>query len=910
MRVSQRLATVEEGAALARDGTLSETVRMRAMAQPVDGGAPILVTLKAVDDAWPLVGRFALAPHARTTRPHGLQAAIAPALADRMGLHVGDALRIGAARLAIIGIVANEPDKLGEGFSLGPLVLVDRTGLDATGLVQPGSLYESRYRLRLLPGADAQAIGDAFVRRFPDSGWTVHTPAGAAGNLRQAIAQLGQFLLLVGLAALAIAGVGVGSGVSAYLAGKTRIIATLKVLGARSGTIAAMFLIELCLVAGGGIVAGLALGAAVPAIIAAVAGDVLPVPPRLGLYPAPLLVATGLGLLVALLFALPALARARSVPAATLLRDAVARASRPSLGVVLGMALLLAVLVALAVLTASDRAIALGFVGATSVLILLLWLVGLMLRFTLARLPKPRRPLLRLALANLHRPGAPTDRLGGGTGSGLLAVRRAGDHRHKSRRGDAGRCARQGTAFLRDRPPAGRRHDIPRRGHRRRARRADRGRAVAARRDHRVEGPPRRRHEDAPRWRLDPEGRPHDHLVRDAAAAQQHHRRTLVARRLSRPPAHLARGQGRRDARPAYRRHDHRLGARRRRCRRGSRPCARSTGAGSGSISRWSSRPAISRRPRTGCSPSVYAPAGRDGAISRAVADTLPSVSMIRTGDLIGTISDLLGHIAVAIRAAAAVTVAAGIVVLIGTVTASAQARRYDIAVLKLLGARRRQLLLGQTIEYALLATLLALVALGVGSGGGWYVVTQLFGLPWAPDWTVVAATLAASIVATLGIGLAASLSTLSARPSATLRSGLALLRPPFVAVTTLAPDVIARLLAIVGGSDRRRDGAAAAILSIVLRFAHDDVALQPILVPVRRLAAIEGRDRRPPDRSADLCLRLRFCVLVAVIRSIAVVALRVGIVRGRGGSRRYRRWCRGIVGQWREGLCIDRRLG
>jgi len=146
-------------------------------------------------------------------------------------------------------------------------------------------------------------------------------------------------------------------------------------------------------------------------------------------------------------------------------------------------------------------------------------------------------------------------------------------------------------------------------------------------------------------------------------------------------------------------------------------------------------------------------------------------VSMIRTGDLIGTVSDLLGHIAVAIRAAAAVTVAAGIAVLIGTVTASAQARRTDIAILKLLGARRRQVLLGQAIEYALLAMLLAIVAIAVGGAGGWYVVTQVFALAWAPDWLTVAATLALSIAGTLGIGLAASLSTLSTRPSETLRS-------------------------------------------------------------------------------------------------------------------------------------------
>jgi putative ABC transport system permease protein len=167
---------------------------------------------------------------------------------------------------------------------------------------------------------------------------------------------------------------------------------------------------------------------------------------------------------------------------------------------------------------------------------------------------------------------------------------------------------------------------------------------------------------------------------------------------------------------------------------------------------------------------SVYAPPDRDGAIARAVADALPSVSMIRTGDIIGQIGDLLGRITLAIRAAAAVTVIAGVVVLVGAVTASGQARRYDIAVLKLLGASRRQVLAGQMIEYALLSTLLAAIALLIGGAGGAYVVTQLFGIAWAPDPAVIAGTLAASILVTLGTGLLGSLRLLAARPAAMLR--------------------------------------------------------------------------------------------------------------------------------------------
>jgi putative ABC transport system permease protein len=168
---------------------------------------------------------------------------------------------------------------------------------------------------------------------------------------------------------------------------------------------------------------------------------------------------------------------------------------------------------------------------------------------------------------------------------------------------------------------------------------------------------------------------------------------------------------------------------------------------------------------------TIYAPANRDGAISGAVATALPSVTLVRTGDMIGQVSDLLGKVALAIRLAAAVTVAAGIVVLVGAVTASGRRRRYDNVILKLVGARRRQLLSGQAIEFLLLSALLIGVAILVGGTGGWYVVTRVFALPFAPDGGVIALTLAAATSVTLTIGLLGSLPALAARPAESLRS-------------------------------------------------------------------------------------------------------------------------------------------
>jgi putative ABC transport system permease protein len=767
MRVSQRRATVEEGAAFAEAGIVSETIRTRAMAERTDGRGTTLIALKAVDGRWPLVGRFTARPG---QRPHGLQAAIAPALAERLDVRVGDSIRIGTARMRIVGLIADEPDALGDGFNLGPTALVDMAGLDATGVIQPGSLYESRYRLLLnIPRADPAFLGDRFVHRFPSAGWTARTPDQAAGTLRRGIGQLGQFLLLVGLAALAIAGIGVGSGVSAYLGGKSQAIATLKVLGARSDTIAAMFLIQLGLLAGGGMLAGLLLGAAVPWIIALVAGSALPVPLQLGVYPMPLAVAAALGVLVALLFALPALARARSVPAATLLRDTVTPSRRPGLLVVAAMALLLAALVALAVLTASDRVIAGGFVGATIALVTGLWLLGAALRFGIARLPRPRRPMLRLAMANLHRPGAQTDRLVVALGLGFslfvaLAVidTSLGSELRASapakaprffaidiQPGDEGRF----RAAIGKVAPAATIEAVPSlRG----AIVALNGRRVADMRnlpesawilrgDRTITWsatlPPRNRVTAGQWWPADYRGPPLV-SIEDRAAATLGLRvgDTITVAVLGvEIPARIA----------ALRTVDW-------------------NGLGLNFALIFS--PGYIEEAPHGLLASVYTPPATDGAVARAVAQALPSVTMLRTGDVIGRVGDLMGQIALAIRAAAAVTIAAGIVVLIGAIAASGQARRYDVMILKLLGASRRQVLTGQAIEHLLLSVLLAAIALAVGGGAGWYVVTRVFTLEWAPDAMTVAATLAAAIALTLGVGVIGSLPALRAKPAQGLR--------------------------------------------------------------------------------------------------------------------------------------------
>ena len=766
--VSQRRATVEELAVFGQAGRVAETVSLRAM---VDAGGPaMLVDLRGTDAAWPLVGRFRLTAGALAARPQGREIAIAPVLAERLGVKPGDTVRLGSARLRVVGTIAAEPDRIGAGFALGPPALVDLAGLDATALLQPGSLYESHYRIALAQPATAKTVQDRLLARLEGAGWTARTSDRAAGGLRRGIGQFGQFLLLVGLAALAIAGVGVGSGVAAYLAGKTRMIATLKVLGARSRTIATIFLAQLGLVAAVGITVGLMVGAAVPWIVTALVGAALPVPPRLALYPVPLATAALLALLVAVLFAVPALARARDVPAATLLRDTLAPRRVPSPTVLALMALLIAALVALAVLTASDALLALGFVGAVTALIVLLWLIGFAIRGVAARLPRARAPLLRLAIANLHRPGAQTDRLVVALGLGFslfVALAVIDSSLSSELRNSAPTKAPRFFAIdlqpedaatffkaVTGAAPGARIEALPSlrgsivalRGQRVAAMKTLPAGAWVLRGDRTITWsarlPPRNAVVAGKWWPAEYRGPPLVSLEDRAAAALglKVGDSITVSVLGVEVPARIA----------ALRTIDW---------------------GGLGLNFAIVFSPGYIEEAPHGLLASVYAAPERDGVIARRVAEALPSVTLIRVGDVIGQLGAVLGQVAVAIRAAAAVTVAAGVAVLIGAVSASGAARRYDSVVLKLLGGSRRQVLGAQAIEYAALSTILALVALTIGAGAGWYVVTQVFEIGWAPRWDIVAATLATAAMLTLGAGIAGSLPALRARPADALRT-------------------------------------------------------------------------------------------------------------------------------------------
>jgi putative ABC transport system permease protein len=168
---------------------------------------------------------------------------------------------------------------------------------------------------------------------------------------------------------------------------------------------------------------------------------------------------------------------------------------------------------------------------------------------------------------------------------------------------------------------------------------------------------------------------------------------------------------------------------------------------------------------------TISMPEPQERPFARAVAGAFPTVSAIRVKEVVAAVSDLLGQLSVAVRAASSVAILAGIAVLIGALAASRRARIYDSVMLKLLGATRARILAAQALEFGALALIVSLIAFALGAGAGWYVVVEVLELEWAPDWTIVALTLVTGALVTLVIGLLGSLPALAARPARALRT-------------------------------------------------------------------------------------------------------------------------------------------
>jgi putative ABC transport system permease protein len=764
LRVSGRNPTPEQRAVAAALGTVGDVVKLRGMVSRGDGGDSVLAEVKAVDATWPLYGRVVLEGGGRVGPG---MAAAQPVLADKLGLKPGDRLQLGQATLTYAGTLVEEPDRAGDGFGFGPGLVVNTKDLERAELISLGSLYTSELRVKLKPGVSVDAARER-LEAVAGEGGRVRDRSNGAPGTRNFINQLGQFLSLVGLTALVVAGVGVAGGVSAYLGARTRTIATLKVLGADSATVRAVYLWQLALVSSGAVLIGLAIGAATPGAVAQLAAASLPVPPATGLQWGALAQAAYFGLAIALAFALWPLAEGAGMPAARLLRSLTEKRARPDNTTLAIIAAAGISVLALVVLLADEQLFVMGFLAGAIGLIAVLWALAAGVKWLAARVPKPKGTLARLALANLHRPGAPTRNLVVALGLGLtLFATLATIEGNLASQINRTIPTKAPSFFVLDIPndqkaafaalvertaPGGRTVIVP----------SLRGPVTA------VNGVPAQQIKaGAEGWIL--RGDRGLSYAADLPEANTLFSGKWWPREYAGPPLISLDDQ-------AAQALGLKVGDTLSVSVLGVDITARI--ANTRKID-WQSlgfnfailfAPGALEAAPHGWMATVQVAPGKERAVARALSATFPTASVVRVKDVIGQVQTLLGQLSAAIRAAASVTVAAGIAVLVGALAAGARARTYDAVLLKLLGATRGQVAAATLAEYGLLAAIVSGLALVLGSTAGWFVVTQIFKLDWTPDWPRVLLTVGVGAVVTVVLGLAGNWRALSARPAAVLR--------------------------------------------------------------------------------------------------------------------------------------------
>jgi putative ABC transport system permease protein len=422
--------------------TVTEMLSMASSPKSMD---PILVAVKAVDPAlYPFYGEVELSPAS------GLKSALGPhsvAVGDdlllRLGLHVGDDLKVGGQLFRIAASVVNEPDRLSGSFAAGPRVLMSRDALESTGLLAPGNHANERFLFKLPPPSDGRPVSDTAIADLkarletllPEAQLTDYREANP--TVTQGLDQATSLLSLMSLVALVLGAVGVAMAMRAHLQQRLDTIAIMKSLGARSTQIMKIYLLQTLLLGLAGGVLGVLFGIAVQLAFPHVLPKVLDVQTQLHIQPRAILVGLGSGVLTTLLFTLPPLLDIRSVRPILILRRAVEENDDPFVSAVLkkitkniaqivATALILAGLAAIA-MTLSDSVevgkwFSAGLVGVLLILLAasaaLLWALKFFLNRTRLHLPSA----LRHGLANLYRPGNPSAALLAALGMGVMQI--------------------------------------------------------------------------------------------------------------------------------------------------------------------------------------------------------------------------------------------------------------------------------------------------------------------------------------------------------------------------------------------------------------------------------------------------------------------------------------------------------
>ncbi|MEM7041375.1 MAG: FtsX-like permease family protein [Pseudomonadota bacterium] len=752
-----------------KDAERSDVVRTNGMAHGKDGRR-VVVGLKVVDDAYPLYGSVTLDPPdlriAEALRDRG--AVVERGLLARLGVDLGDAIRIGDVELTVRAVVEREPDRIGGFVSIGPRVFMHQDDLAASGIIQPGSLARFDYRFALPANVDAAGWVQRLKAENAEADFQINGVRDVQPRVTRVVDRLASFLTIAGLASLLIGGVGVALAIQNYLTGKIRNIATLKCLGAKSGTIFRIYLLQVLALALIGVATGLVIGQALPFLLSAVTEGLLPVQIRTGFYPLPLLIAAGCGLATTLAFAIWPLARAKDVSPAGMFRALLAPPARwpePTMLALLGACLV--ALALLAIFGVSDKRLAMIFIAVALAAALLLTGVAKFVLFMTKNLARRGGARFRMALANLHRPGAHATSVVVALGAGLTVLTLVAVLNQNMRAElDQSFSDRVPSMFfidiqrdqldtfeaVVDRQTASNLQLLP----------TIRGRVV--------------RIKDVP---ANQSGINHWTLRRDRAlsySATMPEGTEIIAgtwwpEDYSGPPKLAIED----DVSEAY---DVTIGD-----KLAFNVLGRIIEAEIAVVRReidWSQgrldaaflfSPGTLEGAPHAFAAAVDVEAADEPVLLDEVAEALPNVTPVSMREVGARIKGIMDKVRLAILAVAGVTLVSGLLVLAGAVAAARRRHLYDAAVLKVLGARRMDLLRQFAIEYLCLGVVAAVVGGLLGLVGAFIVVNWVMQLPWV--WTpgTMIAILALALSLTLVAGFAGAWRVLGRSAGPVLRA-------------------------------------------------------------------------------------------------------------------------------------------
>lgn len=772
--------TAEQRASLEALGPSVRVVDVNARASAHDNST--LLSLRAVGPSYPLAGEVNFEP-AGTPLPAllssdgGVPGALLDAqILSRLGIAVGDSVRIGNADFTVRGTLIALPDQAAQGFQLGLPALISDGALAQAGLDQSGVLSRYSYKIIVPDGSFDTAI-QSLAKQYPQADWDVRLPRDATANLARFFDLFARFLTLVGLSSLLVGGVGVSNAVTAYITERQTSIATLRSLGATSARILTHFLTQIMVLSLVGVLLGVTLGAATSLIALPILSGMLGIVLPPSIDPASLLAAAGFGLLIGFAFALLPLRGAQKLEPASLFRAAGNVENRLRwrdllvLRTALPLGVALAAIAALAVYTTGEPRLvlwyAIGAIAAFVILRVAAWLLQALLR----RLPPVGNATLRQAVKAIYRPGAPAPVvvLSLGLGLALLLMITLLDQNLRTQINGA--VANDVPSFIlldvaTDQLPA--LQDFA----------ATQSQVKKLQTIPMLRGtietlngipaadltsvpddiadifkgdttlswardlPPASEVVAGAWWPSDYAGSPEVSLSDELQAPLDLEIGDEMTINIAGRPitATIA----------SFRQIDWREGGL--------------------SFRILFSPGVIEGAPQT-LMGSISVQDGTEPEVETALSRSFPALTFLPVGDALARISGILSSLANAVALVGSLAVVSGVLVLAGAMTVGRRQREADAVVMKVLGATRGDVILAFVTEYGLLGALAAALGAGLGTAGAWAILTFVLDIPFQINWPIIALVTLGAVCMTIATGVVATWSAMSVRPARQLRS-------------------------------------------------------------------------------------------------------------------------------------------